>query len=173
MGEESAGPPAPEVAAPAATGKAAGLTLSTRMWESRRGTAKFYSAAWTSSSIKTVASRLLQRAGPQLLEAAPAGSRSHLSLGAAIRGGSRRPCAQPACGRKTKEKGHVRPPPGRAATERRVTWRLFSLSARALLGAVVPQRAEEAAAAGRSGRGRAAPERRATPAPHRPAPPSG
>lgn len=95
MGEESAGPSALEVAA--AARKAAGLTLSTCMWESRRETAKFYSSVWTSSSIKPVASRLPWRAGRQLLDAAPAGSRSHFSLGAAILGGFRSPSAQPAC----------------------------------------------------------------------------
>lgn len=83
--------------------------------------------------------------------AAPAGP------GAA--GSGRVPGVQLACGRKTKGKGRTRAARregGREAegANRSVTWRLFSLSARALLGAVVPEE-EEAGGGGHSARGRA------------------
>lgn len=70
-------------------------------------------------------------------------------------GSGRVPGAQPACGRKTKGKGRTRAARREGGRERgeganrSVTWRLFSLSARALLGAVVPEE-EEAGGGGHS-----------------------
>lgn len=105
------------------------LALSTCMWEPRRETGKFYCSAWAGGHIQSAAlgSGLLLRLLP--------GQRCRAVSADLAR-------SQPA-GRKTKEKGHVRLPKGGGERQgrkkkRSATWSLFSLSARALLGAVVP-----------------------------------
>lgn len=122
------------------------------MWESRGETAKFYSAAWTSSSINPAASRLLRRAGQQLPGTAPAGSRSRFSP---LRAASPWPGAQPACRAENKRERTCATAAGEGEREKKrsVTWRLFSLSARALLGAVVPEEGAAGASPGRAGAG--------------------
>lgn len=74
--------------------------------------------------------------------------------------GAFRARSRPAGGKQKGKEGHVRPAGREGEREaeganRSVTWRLFSLSARALLGAVVPEEEEEAGGGGHSARGRA------------------
>lgn len=145
----SAGPPAAAGVGTGAAGRAAaGFTLSTRMWGARREAAKF--PAQPGLAAPSLPRLPGCRGGPG---AAPAGPGA---------GGSGRvPGAQPACGRKTKGKGRTRAArreggrEGGEGANRSVTWRLFSLSARALLGAVVPEEEEEAGGGGHSAWGRA------------------